>query len=313
MKKAVIALLIIILVVGCMGTSRNTMQAGDENYRVGTNGLTLRFLPFSPPDRIFDDEELRVRLEVFNKGATDISGDAMIYLSGFDPSIITGIGSGGVPVPDLEGKKFYRPEGDFDTVEIIGMIRDLQSRNIDVYEPLLLVTACYRYETIADPEVCIDPDPFSTNIEDKVCDWRNSPAIGTQGAPIAVNHVEVEAQPSKTRFKIFVSNVGGGTVLRSGGDTLDRCNPYDTTKLDYDDIDYVHVDQVMLGDSDVTSTCRPLEDGELRLRTSGSGFMICEVDTEGGAGAAYTTPLVVSLSYNYRDTISKQIKIIQTP
>jgi hypothetical protein len=313
MRKALIAILILVIVAGCRGTSSRQIEAGDEDYRTGTQGITLRFLPFSPPDRLFDDEELRIRLEVFNRGATDIASGATIYVSGFDTSIITGIGSGGVSVPDLEGKKFYRPEGDFDTVEFIGMVRDLKSKNIDVYEPLLLVTACYPYETIADPEVCIDPDPFSTNIEDKVCNWQSSPSVGTQGAPISVNRVNVEAQPGKTRFKIFVSNSGGGTVMRAGGDTLDRCNPYDTTKLDYDDVDYVNVDQVMIGDQDITSTCRPLENGELRLATSGAGFMICEVNTEGSGGAAYTTPLIVRLSYNYRDTISKHIKIIQTP
>lgn len=135
--------------------------------------------------------------------------------------------------------------------------------------------------------------------------------MGSQGAPVAINDVAVEAQPGKTRFKIFVSNVGGGDVLRDGADTLDRCSPYDATGLDYDDVDYVHVDEVVLGDASITGTCRPLENGFLRLRTSGSGFMICEVD--GLTGPAYKTPLRVTLSYNYRDTISKYIKIIQTP
>jgi hypothetical protein len=309
-------MLLLILVIGLVGcTSRSSnMQVGDENYRSGTQGLQFDFAPYSPPDRIFDDENLQVRVDLTNIGAEDLTGSAnRIYLSGFDSAIITGIPTAGITVPALEGKKFYNPEGGFDSIEFTGMVRDLKAKNIAVYEPTLMLTACYKYRTIADPSICIDPDPFSstTSLENKVCDFRNQPALGSQGAPIAVNDVQVEAQEGKSRFKIFVQNVGGGDTLKESGDVLSRCNPYDPTGIEFDDIDFVHVDDVAIGSTSIVGSCKPLEDGYLRLRSSGAGFMICEVD--GLVGPAYTTPLRITISYNYRDTVSKTIKIIQTP
>lgn len=305
----------IMVLAGCSVTNRNrsnTVNAGDENFRTGTKGLDLNFAQYSPPDKIFDDEQLRVRVEIYNKGAEDVKGsNNRLYLSGFDTSIVTGIPSNGIAIPDLEGKKFYNPDGDYNTVDFVAFIRNLKSRNIDVYNPILMVTACYKYRTIADPKVCVDPDPFSTTVQNKVCDFRSQPSVGSQGAPVAIDSVEVEAMSSKTRFKIQVHNVGSGNALKDGADILDRCNPYDPTGLDYNDIDYVHVDEVILGDVSIVGTCKPLDNGYLRLKTSGAGFMICEVD--GLVGPAYTTPLRIQVSYNYRTTISQTVKIIQTP
>ena len=44
----------------------------------------MSFTAYSPPDKVFDDEELRVRLELYNRGAEDMMGSTnKIYLSGF--------------------------------------------------------------------------------------------------------------------------------------------------------------------------------------------------------------------------------------
>ncbi|MFH0977866.1 MAG: hypothetical protein V1837_01055 [Candidatus Woesearchaeota archaeon] len=294
----------------CTAGRSQAINAGDENFRTGTQGLQLRFLPYSPPDKIFDNEELHARIEVFNKGAEDITGsNNRLYLSGFDTTIITGIPTMGFQIPDLQGKKFFNPEGEFDNVDITGFVRDLKSRNIDFYNTILMATACYKYKTIADPSACVDPDPFSTSVQDKVCDFNSQPALGSQGAPVIIDSVQVEAMNGKARFKISARNAGGGDVLKDGADILDRCNPYDPKGLDIRDLDYVHVDEVVLGDTSILGNCRPLENGYLRLRTSGSGAMICEVD--GLSGPAYLTPLRITVSYNYRSIITQNLRILQ--
>ncbi|MFH1510476.1 MAG: hypothetical protein ABIF10_02195 [Candidatus Woesearchaeota archaeon] len=309
-KKAVI-LLLVLLVAGCTST-RNRTSGGEENYRTGTQGLYMNFVPYSPPDRLFDDENLRVRIELFNRGAEDLAGsNNRLYLSGFDTSIITGIPTSGMQIPDIEGKKMYSPEGGFDNIEFSGYVRSLKEKNINVYQPVILLTACYKYSTIADPSVCIDSDPFGVTTQQRVCNWNSVVSTGSQGAPIAVTSVQVEPQPGKSRFKIYVQNVGGGDVLKDGADILNRCNPYDATGIDYKDIDYVHVDDVSIGENSIMASCKPLENGYLRLQTSGAGFMICEVDNL--VGPAYTTPLRIKFSYNYRQTLTKQVRIIQSP
>jgi len=300
-----------LLITGCSSRTKAFSQV-DENFRTGSQGLTFKFMPFSPPDKIFDNEELRFRIEISNKGAEDVVGtNNRAYVSGFDTSIITGIPTNGVEIPELEGKKVFNPDGSFDNVELLGFIRDLRARNIDKYQPAVLATFCYKYKTIADPNICVDPDPFSTTVSNKVCNFQTQPSLGTQGAPVAINRVDVEAAPGKTRFKIYVQNVGSGDVLHDGADILDRCNPYDPKGLDVNDIDFVHIDEVVLGDISIIGSCKPLDNGYLRLKTSGAGFMMCEVD--GLIGPAYTTPLRITVSYNYRETLTTNLNIIQTP
>lgn len=323
LKRFIVPFVLISLVLVSVGCTTREGEGGEENFRVGTRGLEMRFGVNSPPPRLYDDEDFRVIIELYNEGATDISGgNNRIYLSGFDSSIITGISTYGATIQDLEGKSMYNPQGDYDVVEINGYVRDLKSRNIDTLDQDLLVTACYNYETIAAPVVCIDPDPYSVTKEEKVCDANYVvDFVGTQAAPVAVTNVQVEPAPKRTQFKIYVKNVGVGTVIKPGFGYLDRCNPYDPVGLDYNDVDYVRVDEVKVGDMSIKGSCKPLENDMLRLQSysqspkgassAAIGYMICELD--GITGPAYTTPLRIKLSYGYRDSIVERVKLIQTP
>ena len=83
----------------------------------------------------------------------------------------------------------------------------------DKYSPEILVTACYRYKTIADPKVCIDPNPFRAVQERKVCEVRDQSLGGGQGAPVAVTKIEEQVGSDKIHFRIFIQNVGDGEVI----------------------------------------------------------------------------------------------------
>ena len=325
LQLVLLVFVLLLLTVSCTGIRRG--KDTDEYYRRGSQGLELRFAKNSPPSNLFDNDDFRVSLEIYNKGATTVSGgNNMVYLSGFDTGLISGVTGPGPSyqdyftglIEDLEGKAPSNPEGDYDIIEFGGYIRDLASRNIDIYEPTILATACYSYETVASPTVCIDSDPYSTTDAEKVC-TPASVSPGTQGAPVAVTKIDVEPRPGATQFKIYVQNVGGGTVFRDGYSYLSMCNPYGTDRLNsVSDIDYVYVESVSIGTTAITSSCKPL-DRESNLRLSGSasrksgatGFMTCELT--GITGPAYRSPLIIVLKYGYRNSISKKVKILQTP
>ncbi len=296
-----------------LGSNKGSKQNVDASYRTGSQGLTMNFMQNMPPYRIYDNERLNVGLEIYNNGATDMKGSqGRVYLSGFDPTIITNIYSSGQPIPAVEGKQMYNTEGSYTNVYFDGYIRSLQARNIDEYKPTLLATLCYSYETIADPMVCLDPDPYTPTQREKGC---NAEVVtntkGSQGAPVAVSSVEVEPTKGKTRFKIYVSNVGGGQVFRDGYSYLDRCSPYDSTGLQYNDINIVRVSDVSIGTTSITGTCKPLENGYLRIKDSGAGYMVCEYS--GITGSEYTTPLRIKLEYNYRSSVRKEVQIVKIP
>lgn len=309
--KGLASLMILCLVLaGCGYTT--TERETDETYRTGSQGLELRFLDNNPPYKMYDSDPFSAIVEVTNAGATDITAgsNARVYLSGFDLNILTNIDTQGQVIEDVEGKSQYNPHGEFTHVEFETDVRDLTDRNIDVYDVTVLATTCYPYETIAQPLVCIDPDPYSRRSVDKVCDGNQAVSVGTQGAPVAVTNVDVESMPEKTKFRITVSNVGGGTVFKEGFSYLQQCSPYGEG-LDYDDVDYVTVSGVTISDRDITSTCKPLKDGNQLRLVDGHGDIICQYSEL--SGPAIETPLRIKLNYGYRDSITRNIEIIATP
>lgn len=305
-------LLVILSLSGCDYLGTNDADNANGYYRTGSQGLEMNFIPNNPPSRIFDDDDLRVVLEIYNRGATDIKGgNSRIYISGFSPDIITGISTNGEQIKELEGKSPYNSRGGYSITEFKANIRDLGSKDIDVYETPIMATVCYLYETIAAPTVCLDSEPFSYSSAQKAC----SPGfvdnlMGTQGAPVAITHVEVEPAPRKSLFRITIQNVGGGQVIKSEYSSLDRCNPNDARGLDYNDEDWVKIESVDVGSKSILGSCKPLDSGYIKLQND-RAEMFC---TLGGiSGAALTSPMTIKLSYGYRDSIRKNVEIVKTP
>jgi len=329
MKKHILLLFAVLLLSlsGCgiksgIGGSRGDSADHYYDYRHGTEGIVLAFSENIPPSRIYDDEQFVAVIETANRGATDVDpAGGRIYLSGFDIAILRGVTGSDYPsqwgyfaaeIGNLLGKSFTNPEGDFDTVQFEGDISDLKARDIETYTPTLLATVCYLYETLANPVVCIDGDPHSAAITRKVCRPQDVVLSGGQGGPIEVSKVDVEAAPRQTLFKIHVRNGGGGTVFKDEFSYLDRCNPYDPEGLGYSDVDRVRLSEVSVGNTDITPTCKGLDDnGHIRLKSSGTGTVFCKLSDV--TGPAYTSPLRIKVKYGYRSTITKSLTILQTP
>lgn len=294
--------LFLVLLVACQQqVAKEDMPTAD--FRTGTQGLVMSFAQNAPPATLYETETFHALIELTNLGAADVGspGDK-IYLSGFDPRILTGIPSTGLPVPTIEGKNVYNPRGGFDQVAFRGTIARLQS---DLYPAPIVATACYGYETVASESVCIDPQPFGGRLEQKACTPQNV-AAGNQGAPVAVRNIEVEARPGKTMFRIAISNVGGGDVFKPGMDSLAKCNPYTPEGLGFEELDYVRLSGVSVGGTSITGSCRPVSNGLVPLR-QGQGTVTCELSTSGSA--AYVTPITVQLEYGYRSLARRDVTI----
>jgi hypothetical protein len=312
MRKIIIITALMILtslLVSCTGlpgkTDKDTTIT--TQYRTGSQGLVLRFAPNLPPNRLFDTEPFNALIEIENRGAYNVGGaNDRLYLSGFDPSIITGILEWGTEIPYVEGKTQFVTQGGMDVVAFKGNIAPLGPKNIDKYPVRLLATACYAYETIATAPICIDPNPYAPTTRPKICTPAAVGLGGGQGGPIAVSRIEVEPSPDRTRFKIHVQNVGGGEVFRSGGNYLQKCSPF-TEGLAFDEIDYVELRDVQVSGVSIKPTCKPLDNNHIRL-TNGQGQVFCELMTRGQD--AYTTPMTVTLDYGYRTSLFKDMEIV---
>lgn len=307
MKKLILICAFAVLLSACAVQQTNKEQQIATTYRTGTQGLDLRFLPNLPPNRLFDTDTFNAVIEIENRGAYTVGGPGdKVYLSGFDPSILTGILEWGEEIPRIEGRTQYVPQGGIDVLAFKGNIAPLRPRNIDKYPVRMLATACYEYKTIATTPICIDPDPYSPTTRPKICTPTPVSLGGGQGGPIAVTQIEVDPSPGRTRFKIHIQNVGGGEVFRYGAEYLQKCSPH-TSPLAFDEIDYVELRDITLGGVSIKPTCKPLDRNHIRL-TNGKGTVFCEMMTRGQD--AYSTPIVVELNYGYRSSVFKDIEIV---
>lgn len=313
MKKSVLVVLLAVLLIACaqQGVTQQGQQREARDFRHGTEGIAMSFVPNVPPASMYEGEPFLVMVELENRGTFDVDRNSgSIYLSGYDKKILTDIrGDTGLadesPLPLLQGRGPFVQQGGFDTVTFQGgPVFGLSAYNIDKYEPTVLVTACYKYKTLATAQVCVDPDPFAPSAGPKVC-APGSVSLGSQGAPVAVTNIELEPTPSRLRFKINIGNVGGGEVFKESA--IRACSPY-TTALQFDERDVITVESVTLSGEQVTG-CRPLTDQQIRL-VNGRATIFCEVPIVGES--AYLAPLNVQLSYGYRSTMSKKVTVRAT-
>jgi hypothetical protein len=307
MKKSVIIVFFLLFLLACAGR-KSAQTPQPTEFRSGTQGLYMQFVTNLPPPKVFDREPLNVMIQVENRGTAPVgtTGLDRVYLSGFDNNIITGIPIDGVDIPPMEGRGPYMPQGGIDTVSFMGRIQPLGARRIDKYQPTLLATACYHYETIASAQVCIDPNPYAPTSAAKVC-TPSTVGTGSQGAPIAVTSVEVTPSPEKSRFKITISNVGGGDVFRAGARYLNSCSPY-SGGLGFNEIDFLRVADVIISGVSIKESCKPLDrESHIRL-TNGQGQLFCEFNAPPGQ-SAFLTPLEILLDYGYRQSIFRQVDI----
>ena len=329
LRKIFFILILLILISGCKG--KKSAEKSLEEIRSGTQGIVMNFLPNFPPEKVHVDADntFDVILEVRNLGAfpqsDEISDSAdtlgKIYLSGYDSNIVRFEPYfKSLNERLLGGKSAINPVGGSDIVKFTGMVI-VDNLNVEKYEPILLTTLCYRYDTISEPSVCIDPEPYPTAQEKKVCEV-NDITLSSQGAPIAVTRIDEEAFASGTQFKITIKNVGGGDVIKTSDDSIEKCNPFSGfgalggEKFGVEDIDKVRLEEIKAGKNKLK--CGPFIDGSLKGESgyirllNGEGTIVCQLLKEAyGSNTAYITPLQIKLSYVYRTSIQKKIQIIK--
>ncbi|MBI2559391.1 hypothetical protein HYW20_08770 [Candidatus Woesearchaeota archaeon] len=337
LKKNLIFIIFLTLIISISGCSGKKTSQSVEELRVGTEGLSMNFLPNNPPDIVHAEQDTDPNsnrfdaiLELRNKGAypelgkgTGVGGLALngrVYLGGYDPSIVVFFDPS-PPVADLntktlEGKTSINPNGGVDFVTFKGRV-SIDTLNAEKYEPILLATACYSYETIASSSVCIDPNPYSTIKEKKVCEVKGV-SLSSQGAPIAITQINEEAFATKTQFRITIKNVGNGEVMRNSVMADDKCNPFGDNKVEREDIDKVYLYGAKIANKELQ--CGPFDGnlvkssiGYIRLVNS-EGSIICEMPSSNyGSKIAYISPLEIRLGYVYRTTAQKKMLIKREP
>ena len=307
--------LIILIFIGCKPTK--TDGPSEVNYRTGTQGLVLEF-PVDTPNQIYEgDQNIRFSIDVRNKGAFPQSDELMdtighLWIGGYDSNLLTIS-----PVPpanidegvdlsgeELEGVSPYNLNGGHTTTEFQINANPLP-KGTSYYKPNLIFTASYLYKTLASPMICIDPEPRSTRIREKVCTIQQSMSLGSQGAPVSVSKIEEDVTGTDFLFKIYIDNVGGGLIIPES-----RVDENPNQGYDWKELNKVKIDEVSIGNTQNMMVCRPIVGSDVQL-IDGKGYIFCRLAKTVVEGKSYETPLNVKLSYGYTTSAQKTIEVFE--
>ncbi|MBW3003175.1 hypothetical protein KY337_01330 [Candidatus Woesearchaeota archaeon] len=290
---------LLIFAVACTSLQREKPEIELDLYK-GTRGIEINLLPNAPPTKLYAGPrtQLNFIVELRNRGVYKTSG--MLFLGGYDTSI--------VPIRDsekdfgpIEGKTEYNQEGGFQTVDFEALGINMPEGLDRLNQPFSL-TAIYDYETVATAVVCVDPNPYApVQPTIRTCIPQDVSLGGGQGAPVAVDLVEVQSSGEKVFFKIHVRNVGAGSVV-----TVGERDPF-AVRNDIERINKVYYDVTMSG---IYGTCKP--DNPLRL-VNEAGIVFCEFAIPFEAKDPYQTTLKIRLSYGYINEIIRNVQFVKTP
>lgn len=291
MKKTL--LLIVILTIffnGCVGLTQ-TDTSNQNSWRTGTQGIVMNFVPNNPPSEVVSSSEVLVYVEYANRGATDAT-ELEFHLTGYDNSILSGLGGPDNSYPrTLGGKTRFNTEGSqVAFVEWSSGINMGSMSNTDSFKQAVVATACYKYGTIAYPQMCIDPTQFDV-IGPSECDYSVKWLGASQGGPIAVTRVDKKMSKNKIFLEIEFQNKGNG-------------NPYISAaqgclNLQYKEIDKIYVKSVGNGGF----TCNPRD---IRL-VNNKGITICESNSNFHMPQRFSEiQLPIILEYRYRESLPKK-------
>ncbi len=322
-RRFLTILLILSLMVMISACNSKKDKTSVEDVRVGKEGVIINFLSNSPPDTIRvdsgSDTPFEVVLEVKNRGAFPQPDDNIpaprgrIYLSGFDRNILAFDKTAEIlDNKPLYGKSTISPNGGIDLFTFKGQV-NIGNLNVEKYEPTIQATACYEYRTITAQNVCIDPIPYATVDQKKVC-TASDVSMSDQGGPVAITAIDEEAFATKTQFRITFKNAGNGNIVYLN--SMGKCSP--EGELKSEDINKIYLASARVGTKELS--CGPFmtsggglikgASGDVRL-VNGEGFIICEMPSSdyGDTKSAYMSPMRIEILYGYKTSVEKKISI----
>jgi hypothetical protein len=306
-----ILLLLFLFVLSFLIISCNVVES-DTN--LGTEGIVVSFaddLSYT----IYEGSPLSIVVNVNNKGRFD-EPYGRIVLSGFDPFIMPfselapNNNYAVIYLPEIEGVKPYNEEGGFETISFEILANNIYLSNFEKYEPKLMLSSCYYYETTANPTVCISSDPFNTKL--KICDPFKPIIMQSQGAPVAVTKIEQEPMKDFVNFIVTIEHIGNGNIVNINQESVDAC-PF----LKHNNMNEVEF-EMNLGNT-LNPECTPND--KVRL-VNGKAVVFCKFQLRPESSQnfyseysedMYTKQLEIKLKYFYNTNVYKTLKISKTP
>lgn len=311
MKRILFVSLIILLIVlsGCKLIKKEAKNEPLGAFISGKTGLQASFLKNSPPDQVYDNnqDEFDIGLLLKNEGEYDIPPNKVI-------ASISGIRAEDFNIPDLNKVLTVGIDGKTirNNLEVPGSEEELTFEAVKYKHDLkadfatdVIVHACYSYVTHAVASVCLKKNLLERDVID-TCEVENSAVnYDTSSAPVQVSNViQVPRGKNQVKLTFDVSNGGSGEVYLSNAFT-NTCyggeNLRDQVKINVDS-----------PAGKLAVKCKTLSDaseGSLKL-IEGKRTVDCTIDTSSLQDVSFETPVLIDVSYFYRESVSKKLTVL---
>ncbi len=219
----------LLFVAGCNGISPM------EIYR-GTSGVDIRFMDSAPQTELYEESEVMISVEAWNRGAYNLIYDDEFAIIGvnYDPLYFRSVSDattidGRIETPVwLHGRSLEWPDGERDLVNVALLeVRGIEGTR---ERPTTNIKAniCYPYMTFLTENVCIDVDIYDI-ADTPVCKNQPMYSYSSQGAPVTITRIESQMLPAGS---VRGTETSGMPVVGPDGwvESFERA-PQDTTLM----------------------------------------------------------------------------------
>ncbi|MCL6500440.1 MAG: hypothetical protein K6T16_00175 [Candidatus Pacearchaeota archaeon] len=281
-----ISLLIITLVLA-------SGQAGckKEELSFNTTALTMTFVTDAPPAELVTGLKYPFYVDVENVGGYDIpEGAAHFYLVGVGDNLKNVVTR--VQNSNFLAKKTLIQHGGKERVRFATEAEPWKSLPAP-FDMGIKVNSCYDYATVTQTSVCIGKGGVCSIEGEKIKTGSNS------NAPIQITSLTESIQGNKLYVTFRIENKGTGEVYLPSTD----CN-----KLEENDLnEKLKRDQIeLIVRADEGFTCR-IGNIDALQGTTAIGLVTC---TRILPAETYLSPFQIIVSYKYKESISKSIRIL---
>lgn len=301
-KYLFMILAVVLFIVGCEG-NQITVEVGESPYIGGNKGVIAEFLQMgiynedSKMEEVFEGETFPIEVILNNKGEVDIGeGKVRVTLMGINIEDFKGIEAGGMLDNGnviIEKISNLNVEGGETTLDFTSGAEDARymiELTGSSYDVSVFARVVYEYTThAAVPKVC-----YKRDFSDKtVCTVDGKKEVYSSAAPIqVVSAEEKKAGTAKIGIEFKIENVGSGDVVNPGEEFDAR---YDVLSFSV---------------SDEAWECKASgRVGEARLDSNGKATIICRIKEAITEDVPFTKQLDLTLNYDYREIIHKQIRV----
>lgn len=274
--KLVVVSWLLLLVLFVLGCSQSGLQNPSYNFKQGIAELNFKLLPNTPPQKIYQNSNFKMILELDNAMAYDISNLNVKVVGLDDKYFVLNVYEQAIPV--LIGKSLGSPSGDKQFLEFEGVANSL-FENAKYYNANYFFKGSYNSKIDFSDSVCVNPNLYATY--DAGCKVQDKKSYGGQGGALAVVGLEEIIYPAGTggevEFRINVANRGRGKV---GSVTLGKSF-----------FGGVELECKFVGDNAITSKVLKMSEEKQ------DGMLICKTFLRDQN--SYTTSLSMDFSYDY--------------